>query len=40
MTNKLKPTEMMPGNIGLPLIGNTINVLTIFSPQIRSSHFL
>jgi retinoid hydroxylase len=28
MTNKLKSAEMMPGNTGLPLIGNTISALT------------
>ncbi len=28
MTNKLKSAEMMPGNIGLPLIGNTIDALS------------
>jgi retinoid hydroxylase len=28
MTNKLKSIEMMPGNTGLPLIGNTISALT------------
>jgi retinoid hydroxylase len=28
MTNKLKSAEMMPGNTGLPLIGNTISAFT------------
>jgi retinoid hydroxylase len=28
MTEKLKSAEMMPGNTGLPLIGNTIGVIT------------
>jgi hypothetical protein len=28
MTNKLKSVDTMPGNVSLPLIGNTISVLT------------
>ena len=30
MTDKLKSAEMMPGNTGLPLIGNTISAFTKF----------